>query len=156
MKSVRLSFLFFTMVMVTTVVAFTPASLSRKCDIATSSSSVHRNNVPTLLFAGGYGSAGVDKSPKKKGTTKESSKLKPKQQWGRYQDMKGETKIRVAIRCKEDDDESSKEWLEVGLIKSKESQYTVVAVARQRALIAEVSKCIQFYCTWDMYVVTKR
>jgi hypothetical protein len=132
MKSVLLSFLFS---MVTTVVAFTPALIPRKYDIATSV--LH---VPTHLFAGGFGGAGGDKSPKKKGktaTTKES-KLKPKQQWDRYQDMKGENKIRVAIRCKEDE---SEEWLEVGRVKSKENEYSVVAVARQRALIAEVSKC---------------
>jgi hypothetical protein len=135
MKSIVLSFLFS---LVTTAVAFTPALIQRKYDGVTT---VVGKPVPTHLFAGGFGGAGGEKSPKKKGKTATSkeSKLKPKQQWDRYQDMKGEPKIRVAIRCKEDE---SEEWLEVGRVKSKENEYTVVAVARQRALIAEVSKCI--------------
>lgn len=65
-------------------------------------------------------------------------KLKPKQQWDRYTDLKQETKIRVAVRVRNEDDVSGDEWLEVGRVKSKENLYTEIAVARQRALIAEV------------------
>ena len=85
----------------------------------------------------GFGGGGADKSKTKK--VKET-KLKPKQQWDRYLDLKADSKIRVAVRVLEvEDDDASKEWLEVGRIKSKGNQYTAIAVARQRAVIAEVS-----------------
>jgi hypothetical protein len=81
------------------------------------------------LFGGGFGGGGDDKTKAKK-----EIKLKPKQQWDRYQSFKKEPKIRVAVRLQGDD-----EWLEVGRVKSQENQYTELAVARQRAIIAEVS-----------------
>lgn len=77
--------------------------------------------------------AGKDK--KKKNANKEA-KLKPKQQWDRYSEFKREPKIQVGVRIKEDE---SGEWMEVGRVKSKDSQYTEAAVFRQRAIIAEVS-----------------
>jgi hypothetical protein len=61
-------------------------------------------------------------------------KIKPKQQWDRYLDLKKEDKSPVAVRVIGED-----EWLEVGSIKSKENSYTELSVARQRALIADVS-----------------
>lgn len=88
----------------------------------------------------GFGGGGADKSKTKK--VKET-KLKPKQQWDRYLDLKADSKIRVAVRVLEvEDDDASKEWLEVGRIKSKGNQYTAIAVARQRAVIAEHAKRI--------------
>ena len=86
------------------------------------------------LFAGGFGGRDVTKKGAKALT--KQVKLKPKQQWDRYLDMKTEKKIRVGIRMEEDE---SEEWFEVGHIRSKEGANTAVAVAIQRALIAEVS-----------------
>lgn len=72
-----------------------------------------------------------DKSKKKKET-----KLKPKQQWDRFGDLKKEDKIRVAVKVVDSD---SGDWLEVGFVRSAENAYTDFAVARQRSLIIEVS-----------------
>lgn len=81
----------------------------------------------TRLFgSGGFGSA----------KKKTEAKLKPKQQWDRFLEMKKETRFPVAIRVQKDGADS--EWLEVGHVKSKDNAYTKVAVARQRALIADV------------------
>ena len=85
------------------------------------------------LYAGGFGGGGGAKK-KKASDTKKDLKLKPKQQWDRYTDLKREPKVRVAVRIIEED---NNEWLEVGRIKSKESKYTEMAVFRQRAIIAE-------------------
>lgn len=63
--------------------------------------------------------------------------------------MKRETAVRVAVRTTStedggdgddgnDDNDDAEEWLEVGNVKSVDSQYTALAVARQRALIADV------------------
>ncbi|KAL7570017.1 hypothetical protein ACA910_017061 [Epithemia clementina (nom. ined.)] len=83
-----------------------------------------RNREATLYAFGGFGGTG-DKQ-------KKEAKLKPKQQWDRFLDLKKENKIRVAVRVSEDG-----EWLEVGNVRSKESKYTEYALAKQRALIAE-------------------
>ena len=92
----------------------------------------------TALYAGGFGGGGFSKKKKgkKKNTTSQAIKFKPKQQWDRYLDMKGEDKIGVAVRCKEDE---SEDWLFVGYVKSKAREYTEISVALQRALIAEVN-----------------
>jgi len=76
-----------------------------------------------------------DKKPKKE------PKIKPKAQWDRYTDMKKEPIVRVAVR-KDGDDE---EWLEVGRVRSKDNAFTEIAVARQRALIADVSIVLCMY-----------
>lgn len=77
----------------------------------------------------GFGSDGTQK--------KKDQKLKPKQQWDRYTDsLKKENAVRVAVKAVQ---KESKDWLEVGNVKSKGGEYTKAAVARQRALIAEVS-----------------
>ncbi len=91
----------------------------------------------TSLYAGGFGGGGgmgKKSGGAKKGAEKEK-KLKPKQQWDRYSDFKREPKFAVGVRIKDDD---SVEWMEVGRVKSKDSQYTEAAVFRQRAIIAEV------------------
>jgi hypothetical protein len=68
---------------------------------------------------------------------KDSSKLKPKQQWDRYLSFKKERAIPVGVRVDEN-------WLEVGSIKSKDDATPVeVTVTRQRALIAEV--CVSLH-----------
>ena len=81
------------------------------------------------LAAGGFG--GSNKKSKKPAVQK---KLKPKQQWDRYLDMKKEIAKKVGVRLEDD------EWLAVGKIRSKASEYTEQAVALQRALIAEVRR----------------
>ena len=119
----------------------------------TSSSSAPTNNVVDHImlrmagFGGGGGGGATSKKkgggknrPKKNKTPPVTAGYKPKQQWDRYSDLKRETKIRVAVRILDDDgDEENNDWLEVGRIKSKENSYTAIAVALQRALIAEVS-----------------
>jgi hypothetical protein len=87
-----------------------------------------------VFLAGGFGGGGAKKTEADKSTAKQV-KPKPKQQWDRYQDLKTETKIAVAIRMKEDDSDA---WLRVGYVRSKDSAYTAISVAIQRALIAEV------------------
>lgn len=88
--------------------------------------------VPTasvVVLNAGFGSGG----PKKK----KEIKLKPKQQWDRYEkELKKQKQYRVAVKAEGKD---SDEWLEVGNVRSKDGAYTKAAVARQRALIAEVS-----------------
>ena len=87
---------------------------------------------PSRLSAG-FGGGG--KSSKKKGKkNNKEAKLKPKQMWDRYLELKKDTKVRVAVRRN-----SEEEWLEVGAVKSKGDKNTAAAVFRQRALIAEVS-----------------
>lgn len=83
----------------------------------------------TKMFAG-FGkddTASGSNSKKKK-----ELKLKPKQQWDRFNDMKKEKKIRVGVRVT-----NNNIWLEAGNIRSKNDQYTEIAIYRQRALIAE-------------------
>ncbi|KAL7536009.1 hypothetical protein ACHAXR_006866 [Thalassiosira sp. AJA248-18] len=93
----------------------------------------------TALSMAGFGAAS---SKKKKGGAK-VPKLKAKAQWDRYQDMKQREKINVGVRIKGDDDESSaNEWMEVGRVRSADDDNAEVAVAMQRALIAEHSKRI--------------
>lgn len=78
-----------------------------------------------LHMGGGFG-GNSRKQPSKK-----EVKLKPKQQWDRFGELKTE-KYRVAVRVDNGD------WLEVGAVKSQAAVTTAQAVARQRALIAEV------------------
>jgi len=81
--------------------------------------------------------AGFGSSDDAKG--KGSANLKPKAQWDRYSAMnKGEIPVRVAVRVVEGEGSSGGEWLEVGCVKSEGNVYPEIAVARQRALIAEV------------------
>ncbi|CAB9522139.1 expressed unknown protein [Seminavis robusta] len=80
-----------------------------------------------VLLGAGFGG---DSSKKKK-----EKKIKPKAQWDRYSgDLKKEKPFRVAVKA---EGKKSDEWLEVGNVKSKADEYTMAAVARQRALIAE-------------------
>jgi hypothetical protein len=79
-----------------------------------------------LMMAG----FGASKEPLKK-----EIKLKPKAQCDRYASLKKELIVRVAVRVVRD----GEDWLEVGRVRSKDNQYTEIAVARQRAIIADVS-----------------
>jgi len=89
-------------------------------------------SVATALNAGFGGGGGGAKE-------KKEIKLKPKQQWDRYTALKKETSYKVAVKPSGDDNE----WLEVGAVRSQGSDKTEIAVARQRALIAEVR--LQYY-----------
>lgn len=82
---------------------------------------------------GGGGSSGNDNSNKKE------VKLKPKQQWDRYTTvLKKETPVAVAVRVVSGGADGA--WFEVGTIKSQGDSMTPIAVARQRALLAEVRR----------------
>lgn len=115
------------------------------------SSSNWRPSLVTLHAAapssGGFGKSKAAGGKKKtassssstSGSNAESSKLKPKQQWDRYMELKGCPKIKVGIRAtNKKGDGSAADWLEVGHVKFQEDVGAQVAVARQRALIAEV------------------
>jgi hypothetical protein len=71
-----------------------------------------------------------------------AAKLKAKQQWDRFLELKSEPKVKVGVRpvgSSQDNDGGSGGWLEVGWVRSRSPlASTPVAVARQRALIAEV------------------
>ena len=56
----------------------------------------------------------------------------------RFSDLKQCQKILVGVRI-----QSTKEWMEVGRVRSENDKFTEVAIARQRALIAEV--CIELF-----------
>ena len=80
---------------------------------------------------GGGGSAPSSKLPK----------LKAKSQWDRYADLKQCKKVTVGVRIRGDaEGGAAGEWMEVGRVRSEDDGNTEVAVARQRALIAEHSK----------------
>lgn len=100
---------------------------------------------PSRLSAG-FGGGG--KSSKKKGKkNNKEAKLKPKQMWDRYLELKKDTKVRVAVRRN-----SEEEWLEVGAVKSKGDENTAAAVFRQRALIAEVSFFLVVVVCYAIYM----
>jgi hypothetical protein len=79
---------------------------------------------------------------------KKDSKLKPKQQWDRYGDLKASETVRVAVRIIDDSSEQQQrqqqqqQWLLVGTVKSKDNAYTEAAVIRHRVLIAEHARRI--------------
>jgi len=80
------------------------------------------------LFMSGFGAAKNDKK-------KSDSKLKPKQQWDRYLDLKTAETFVVAVRVVSDP--PADEWLQVGTVRTKDNAYTEAAVIRQRLLISE-------------------
>ena len=93
---------------------------------------------PLSMAGFGGGAVSSKKQKKKKGAT--LPKLKAKSQWDRYnsKELKTCQKITVGVRIKGDGD--ANDWLEVGRVRSANGKYTEIAVARQRALIAEHSK----------------
>ena len=98
----------------------------------------------TALPMAGFGGASSSSSKKqdKKGTGGSKQlvpKLRAKSQWDRYLDMKQCKKVTVGV-IEVDDESSSNDWVEVGRVRSEGDEHTEVAVARQRALIAEHSK----------------
>lgn len=93
----------------------------------------------TALSMAGFGGGSGSKKGKKKSKGAAGGatlpKLKAKAQWDRYAEMKTSDKITVGVR-----DKDNGEWFKVGRVRSANNEYTEVAVARQRALIAEHSK----------------
>mmetsp|Transcript_29532 Transcript_29532/g.45078 ORF Transcript_29532/g.45078 Transcript_29532/m.45078 type:complete len:241 (+) Transcript_29532:90-812(+) len=103
----------------------------------------------TLLNAGFGGGGGGGMSSKKKGGKKSKNassssagiKLKPKPQWDRYgKELKKATATVVAVRVANDGTDDKGDWYEVGRIKSEDNQFTDIAVAMQRGIIAEHAK----------------
>ena len=91
--------------------------------------------------------AGFGAAPSNKDSKPKAPKLKPKQQWDRYTEMKDSEKVRVAVSViggaivdGDAVDVDAKKWLEVGSVKSKNNEYTEAAVIRHRLLIAEHSR----------------
>ena len=83
------------------------------------------------------GGASKNKKSKKKMNAPRLPKLKAKTQWDRYADLKLCKKVRVGVKLTDD---PNAEWLEVGRVRSENDEYTLVAIARQRALIADHAK----------------
>ena len=109
-----------------------------------------QNNSPhspsSRLFLAGFGasSRGGGKKNKKAKKSVAPIKLRPKQQWDRYSELKREEKVQVAIRLTADEGECT-DWLEVGRVKSRENKFPELAVALQRAIIAEVCRNLLFH-----------
>lgn len=85
----------------------------------------------TVLSMAGFGGS-VSSKKQKKGAS--LPKLKAKKQWERYDDLKGSQSVKVGVRIK-----GEGEWMEVGNVRSADENIEM-AIARQRALIAEHSK----------------
>jgi hypothetical protein len=98
---------------------------------------VQRRLSTVALPMAGFGAS--NKGKKKK--TSDTKKLKPKQQWDRYNDLKNAKGITVSVRVIGSTtipmEQREVEWVGVGTVKSKDDAYTEAAVIRQRLLIAE-------------------
>jgi hypothetical protein len=135
-RSVELGLSIILLTMATVANAFAVMQPVRDPSVPSTGTGSSRSRSSSALYlAGGFGGGGAAADKKKKGASTVSTALKPKQQWDRYSDLKKEDKIRVATRIVGEEG-----WLDVGRIKSKDNLYTEIAVARQRALIAEVSR----------------
>ncbi len=87
-------------------------------------------------FGGGGGGGGMGSSKKDKNKVT-LPKLKAKTQWDRYSDLKQCKKVRVGVKLANEEDG---DWMEVGRVRSENDEHTLVAIARQRALIADHAK----------------
>jgi hypothetical protein len=105
-----------------------------------------------LLFAGTpRGATGATSTTSGFGSSsaeKKEIKLKPKQQWDRYTTLKKEPSVKVAVKvvgvaAVDDTAASSSDWLDVGAVRTSPGTSIDIAVARQRALIAEVRWCLR-------------
>lgn len=99
-------------------------------------SSRSRSGISTSQLAAATGGGGFGSNS----SAGKEIKLKPKQQWDRYTALKKESAFKVGVRIV-DDSSVVNDWLDVGSIKASADivdNGTEIAVARQRALIAEV------------------
>ncbi len=100
--------------------------------------SPQRSTTTQLSMAGFGGGGGTSKKNKKKGgAAKPLPKLKAKTQWDRYADLKQSKKVIVGVKISGEDEA---DWMEVGKVRSENDEHTLVAIARQRALIADHAK----------------
>jgi len=145
-----------------TVVAFTTIttfvvtgrnSYSNKFFAISTTDTNHPRYTTALAMGGGFGSSGGGggmgkKKANKKGTNSKnkstsggSTKLRPKTQWDRFDSFKKEKEFKVAVRSAspvvDSNVDNDDKWFEVGYVKSESNQYTEIAVARQRGLLAE-------------------
>jgi hypothetical protein len=102
---------------------------------ATTCTTSTQHHVMMMAAKGGFGGSSTSSSGQGNVV-----KLKPKSQWDRYLSITTPP-IRVAVRILGEEQE---EWLEVGWIKHliEENLSVEMAVARQRALIAEVRRIV--------------
>lgn len=84
-------------------------------------------------FGGGGGGMGASSKKNQKKNAASLPKLKAKAQWDRYADLKQCMKVVVGVKLSGD---GEGDWLEVGKVRSENDEYTLIAIARQRALIA--------------------
>lgn len=103
--------------------------------VSSASTSFHQTSPQskTQLSMAGFGGGGGSSKKNKKGAS--LPKLKAKTQWDRYADLKKSQKIVVGVKIS-----GEEEWLEVGKVRSENDEHTLVAIARQRALIADHAK----------------
>jgi hypothetical protein len=94
----------------------------------------------SLEMVSGFGAS--NKNKKGGSNKKKDVKLKPKQQWDRYVELKASESVRVAVRIIDIDSSEAQQWLQVGAVKSKGNAYTEAAVIRHRVLIAEHARRI--------------
>ena len=117
------------------------AATTATATIAARGPASRRNIAAGPLSMAGFGGAKVGAGGGG-GASSKLPKLKAKSQWDRYADLKQCKKVTVGVRIRGDDagGGAAGEWMEVGRVRSEDDGNTEVAVARQRALIAEHSK----------------
>lgn len=101
-------------------------------------SSQSKTQLSMAGFGGGGGASKKNKKGGGGGSAKPLPKLKAKTQWDRYADLKKSQKIVVGVKITGEDEAS--DWMEVGKVRSENDEHTLVAIARQRALIADHAK----------------
>mmetsp|Transcript_53717 Transcript_53717/g.160834 ORF Transcript_53717/g.160834 Transcript_53717/m.160834 type:complete len:188 (-) Transcript_53717:399-962(-) len=113
-----------------------------------------RAYVSSKVCMAGFGSASGGKKGKKAKKTTTPLKLKPKSQWDRYCDvLKKSAAISVGVRVVKGDERG--DWLKVGRVKSVGDEFTELAVAMQRGLIAEVSTLSLRFDNYAMVLNTR-
>jgi hypothetical protein len=142
--------------------AFITSTVTTSTDSSSSSSNPYcsttsSSSPSSSLSMAGFGAAPSGSNSKKDSKKTKAAKLKPKQQWDRYGELKNSEKVRVAVRVigsaqpaspstmeandvdvdGDVDVDAKLKWLEVGSVKSKNDAYTEAAIIRHRLLIAE-------------------
>ncbi|KAK1738669.1 hypothetical protein QTG54_010699 [Skeletonema marinoi] len=121
------------------VVPTTPLTTHVTSSSPTSSASTFGQTSLSQLSMAGFGGGGGGGSKKNKKAVKTLPKLKAKTQWDRYADLKQCKKVIVGVKIVGGEEEEA-DWLEVGKVRSDNDEHTLVAIANQRALIADHAK----------------